>query len=226
MDNFDNTESGESESPDEAKSDLPVEPNIEVLEGEVVQAGHSTDIPNRQVEVLASESGETPDNSREEATGRESVERGLAQYVFVREDREREVRLTFRDASANDIAYTFRTAGAHLITLFAERATRHGSAVKAQPPEDNLPVDEGAETGDEFEAEDITSRRRTTRHRSREMTAPAGEVLLRYFYALGETVYTVNIVSPTGVATSIAGTYPLAARSERDLRDRLAVVFI
>jgi hypothetical protein len=49
--------------------------------------------------------------------------------------------------------------------------------------------------------------------------------MLRYFYALRDTVYTVNIGFPTGVAGSISAVYPGALLLERELEARLKMVF-
>ena len=54
---------------------------------------------------------------------------------------------------------------------------------------------------------------------------PEGEVLLRYFFALRETVYTVSISVPPGVSGSVAGIYPSARLLEREQQDRLGMVF-
>jgi Ni,Fe-hydrogenase III large subunit len=53
----------------------------------------------------------------------------------------------------------------------------------------------------------------------------AGELTMRYFFALRETVYTVNIATPAGIVESIASIYPLAAQCERELQPRLEVIF-
>jgi hypothetical protein len=143
------------------------------------------------------------DAERAEAGARDAVERQLAQFTFMREEREREVRLLFRDVPADEVARAFRSAGASLITLAGERV---GAPAGAVPP-----VDEHGEQ---------PTRKRRTRRKS-----PAGEVVVRYFYALGEMVYTVGIVSSAGVLPSVAGIYPGAAICERELRDRFALVF-
>jgi hypothetical protein len=52
-----------------------------------------------------------------------------------------------------------------------------------------------------------------------------GELTVRYFYALGDLVYTVSIVTPSGIITSIAAVYPSALLPERDLHERLAAIF-
>jgi len=53
----------------------------------------------------------------------EPLRRQLAQFAFVREEDDREVRLSFRDVPANEIARTFRGSGALLISITAERAS-------------------------------------------------------------------------------------------------------
>ena len=107
--------------------------------------------------------------------GEEGVERQLAQFAFVREEREREVRLLFRGASALEIARAFHAGGATLLTLAGERST---------------------------------------------------ETTVRYFYAMRDLVYTVQIAFPTGVVDSIAPAFPMATRLEREVGERNAIVFI
>lgn len=147
-------------------------------------------------------SGLRGDPEREPGEEHGPVERQLAQYAFTREEREREVRLLFRDAPAAHIAHSFWAAGATLITLSGERSG---------PPANSAPT---------TNSESRSRRRRKTRD------TPPGEITLRYFYALGGLVYTVSIVSPSGVVQSIAGLYPSATLSERELSDRLSVVFV
>ena len=227
MDNLESKNSSDQDLPGDAHSTGSAMPVRDVLEGDVFQPGeqyHDTSEqgePQRRAENEAQDGGAAGQN--------ENVESGLAQYVFVREEREREVRLLFRDASPSDIARTFRSAGAHLITISAERASNQGSPIVSPSP-DEVEPDEGdraVETTDEDA--DIFAERARKRKSSKSKALrknPTGEVLMRYFYSLGEMVYTVSIVSPTGVTTSVAATYPLAARSERDLSERLAVVFV
>jgi hypothetical protein len=228
MDNLQSTNNSDQELPDEAQPAEPVEPEREVLEGEIFQPrARQSASPVRE----EPEGGEESETEGSEAAGqKENVERGLAQYVFVREEREREVRLLFRDASPGDIARTFRSAGAHLITLSAERVSTPGSPIVAPSPGESEP-EEGEDTEASADSEESAvieraRKRRATKQRSQRAGPPTGEVLLRYFFSLGEIVYTVSIVSPTGVTSSVAGSYPLAARSERELNERLAVVFV
>jgi hypothetical protein len=108
------------------------------------------------------------------------VERSLAQFAFIREERDREVRLLFRSVSPVEIALAFRAAGARLISIAGERATP------------------GA-------------------------TGEPQELTLRYFFALGETVYTVSIASPEGFARTVADIYPAARAIEDELSARLGV---
>lgn len=149
-----------------------------------------------------------------EAAGYEStrggeVERGLADYAFVREEREREVRLFFREMPARSVAHTFLNAGAQLITLSGEKVSN--VAVAAEP----------------VEAEGEGRERQSSRQRKTSSTTQAGSsVTLRYFYSLRETVYTVQLVSPAGIIESIRDIYPLAALGERELQERLGVVFL
>src|SRR5688500_5502166 len=133
----------------------------------------------------------------------EEVERQLAHYAFVREEREREVRLSFRDVPADEVAAAFRAAGASLITMAGERAA---------PP---VPEPKVGEPGSK------SSRRR----RKRTGPQPLGALSLRYFYALGGLVYTITITAPSEVVRSVAPIFPVAALSERELNERMAVVF-
>jgi hypothetical protein len=138
------------------------------------------------------------------------VERQLAHFTFVREGRDREVRLLFRDTPSSEVARAFRAAGAYLITLLAERTSHH------EHPQRHSEVE--TEEGHHAHA-------RRGRHASRPTTEPVGEATMRYFYSLGETVYTVSIVSTTGLVESIAGVYPMAMRLEQEASQRSAVVF-
>ncbi len=157
------------------------------------------DLPEQYVPVEYDE-GQLSEPSPEA----EEVERQLAHYAFVREEREREVRLLFRDVPADDVAAAFRAAGASLITLAGERAT------PASAPEVS-----GKEQAE----------RPPRRRRKRAGSQPLGALSLRYFYALGETVYTITITAPSEVVASVAPIFPVAALSERELHDRMAVVF-
>jgi hypothetical protein len=144
------------------------------------------------------------------------VERQLAQYAFVREERGREVRLQFREAPAPQIAAAFREAGAALISITGERVPPTGA------DSDTVPLDKA------LEASTGQHRPRHSRKGSQRsaQAAPAqGEVLLRYFFALRETVYTVSLTSPSGTGRSVAGIYPAAHLLERELQTRLAMVF-
>ena len=142
--------------------------------------------------------------SSEPSPEAEEVERQLAHHAFVREEREREVRLLFRDVPADEVAAAFRAAGASLITLAAERAT------PVSAPE--------ALTDKQVESQ-------PRRRRKRAGSKPLGALSLRYFYALGEVVYTITITAPSGVVVSVAPIFPVAALSERELHERMAVVF-
>ncbi|HEX8229123.1 MAG TPA: hypothetical protein VF826_07390 [Chloroflexia bacterium] len=151
------------------------------------------------------------------ATGgaEEQVERQLASFAFVREEREREVRLHFRDVPAGELAMSFRRSGAGLITMTGERAR-----VVAPPPAegdvDALLVDEATAAG--------PRRRRRSQHGAEAI--PPGELTVRYFYSLGEVVYTISIAAPSGVIQSVASIYPNAALPERELQEHLGVVIV
>jgi hypothetical protein len=221
MDDLQSNNSSGDELADEALNATPHASERDVLEGEVFQPRMRREEPSQRRDPGISENVEA--EGGEKAGAQESVETGLAQYVFVREEREREVRLLFRDASPADVARTFRSAGAHLITLSAERATPPSTPIVTPHPTEQ---ESDNEEGEDNEISDRASKRREGKPKSRKLGHRAGEVLLRYFYALGEIVYTVSIISPTGVAASISSIYPLASRSEHDLTERLAVVFV
>ena len=145
----------------------------------------------------------------------EQVERQLASFAFVREEREREVRLHFRDVPAGELAMSFRRSGAGLISMMGERAR------VAAPPA----VEEDATASPEDEALAGSVRRRR-RSQSGAEAMPPGELTVRYFYSLGEMVYTISIVAPSGVVQSVANIYPNAALPERELQEHLGVVFL
>jgi hypothetical protein len=147
----------------------------------------------------------------------EQVERQLASFAFVREEREREVRLHFRDVPAGELAMSFRRSGAGLITMMGERAR------VVAPPAADEDVPNAPE--DEDEAHVAGTRRRHRSHSGAE-AAPSGELTVRYFYSIGEIVYTISIVAPSGVIQSVANIYPNAALPERELQEHLGVVFL
>lgn len=134
----------------------------------------------------------------------EEVERQLAHYAFVREEREREVRLLFKDVPADEIAAAFRAAGASLISVAGERAV--------------LPIPTEVSGNEQGE-------RPPKRKRKRASPQLLGALSMRYFYALGETVYTITITAPSEVVASVVPIFPVAALSERELHERMAVVF-
>jgi NADH:ubiquinone oxidoreductase subunit C len=138
------------------------------------------------------------------------VERQLTQYGFTREERDHEVRLLLRDVAADEVAMSFRAAGATFITLTGERAA-------GEPGDDR---NDGS-IASEVEEEDAHPQRR---HR-RTHAPQTGELTLRYFYALGDTVYTVSIATTSEVVASIASVFPAAMLLEREAQERLAVVF-
>ncbi len=136
----------------------------------------------------------------------ERVEQQLAGYAFVREEREREMRLYFRDAPAAELARSFRASGASLITLTGRRAQPAPPAGMQEPLEGKP-----------------RKRRKAT---GVEPPPSPGELTVYYFYALGEIVYTVSIAVSSGVVQSVADIYPNAGMPERELQDHLGVVFI
>lgn len=160
------------------------------------------------------------ENTQEEE---QPVETRLASYAFVREERDREVRLIFRDVPAPEIVKAFRMAGATLISISGERVK--SEAPGASPRKPQATVETGGEQAVAGEAH--KPRRSDTRTDLTTTTpdVPQGEVILRYFFALGETVYTVSVAVPSGVSGSIAAIYPAAHLSERELQSRLGMVF-
>jgi hypothetical protein len=160
----------------------------------------------------------------------EPLRRQLAQFAFVREEDDREVRLTFRDVPADEIAKAFRGSGALLISMMGERALSP-TAISVSPSSgwtdfDTNPQESVALQGRKKRAhkrltstshDDVPVSARPTRH--------TGELTMRYFFSVGDLVYTINITSPTGIVESIAGIFPVAAQSEHELQSRLAVVF-
>lgn len=144
---------------------------------------------------------------------REGVERQLAQYAFMREEREREIRLLLRDVPADEIARAFLSSGAALLSISGDRA-----GVRAPSQDAPHEATYGENTGEQ----PITPRKR---RRGARTAHPRGEIVLRYFYAIGDIIYTVNIITSTGVARSISRYYPVSALSERELQERIGVVF-
>ncbi|HUP28282.1 MAG TPA: hypothetical protein VM409_07595, partial [Chloroflexia bacterium] len=193
----------------DAAGDLPVESMVEPAQPprETADAGASSG-PFESPDYDPHDQG-VPASSGEQSQGTGRVERGLVAYAFVREEREREVRLSFRDVPADDLAAVFRSAGARLISLSGGRASTGESHLSAG---DNTPPEEGA----------APPKRKRRRKPSRYRT---GDLSLRYFYALGDVVYTVTIATTTEVMHSISAIFPAAILSERELQDRLSIVF-
>lgn len=148
------------------------------------------------------------------------VERQLARFAFVREEREREVRLQFRDVPAGYIAGAFRAAGASLITITAERAEGQSLTANAEMAPVGVPAQpEGSRHNHPHHA-----RRRPEPDAGVRDQRP-GELTVHYFYALGDIVYTVSITASSGVVESVAEVYPMAALAESELQATLHVVF-
>ena len=124
--------------------------------------------------------------------GDEGVERRLARFAFVREERDREVRLLFRDVFPVEIALAFRAAGARLLSIAGER------------PQVTTAVGKKGKSAAQV----------TQTDRPQQWT-------LRYFYSLDETVYTVSITLPGDVPWSVAGVYPAARAIEEEIAERL-----
>jgi hypothetical protein len=154
-----------------------------------------------------------PDFGAPDEPAHEPLQRELALYAFVREEDEREVRMFFRDTPPSEIAASFRRAGAAFITITGERAFT--------PPPDSAPA---ADEQDPDAPKPASARARRARRKLRRQSRQ-GEATLRYFYSLGEIVYTAIVSAPSGIVRSIAPVYPAAAISERELQERLALVF-
>ncbi len=170
-------------------------------------------VPN-QVEGDGVDSG---NGDAEERLGDE-----LAAFAFLREEDDREVRLSFRDVPADSIANSFRRAGALFISLAGERV-RTMEARPASPASVT-----GASAEEDVPPLSRRKRRRKADAESRaaqgEIGQPPGELIVRYFYATENLVYTVIITSSTGIIKSIARVYPSAELSERELRVRLGAI--
>ena len=149
-----------------------------------------------------------PDFGTPDEDAHEPLQRDLALYAFVREEDEREVRMYFRDAPPSEIAASFRRAGAAFITMTGERAF---SPVAPAPEYQHADAPKPASRSPRARRKDRRSRRQ-------------GEATLRYFYALGEIVYTAIVSAPAGIVRSIAPVYPAAAITERELHERLGLV--
>lgn len=143
----------------------------------------------------------------------EGVERRLAHFAFVREERDREVRLLFHDAQPVEIAATFKAVGAKLISISGERALPAANADNAsQAPDDN------AQAGQPRKS-------RKGAPRTARVGEQLGNLTIRYFFDLNEIVYTVSIVAPLGIVGSVASIYPSAHLAEAEIQQRLGVVF-
>ena len=180
-------------------------------------SGDNEEVVLEQVGEDGSEGGS---GDAEERLGNE-----LAAFAFLREEDDREVRLSFRDVPADSIANAFRRAGALFISLTGERARN----VQVAPVSS---VGVAGVAGDSVEGEVQPLSRRKRRHKASaeervaqsEGGLPPGELTMRYFYATEELVYTVIITSSTGIIKSIAGVFPSAELSEREVRVRLGAV--
>src|SRR5437868_9763017 len=81
-----------------------------------------------------------------EDDGDDGVEHRLARFAFVREERDREVRLLFRDVPPLEIAATFKAVGATLISIAGERMLPGGGEhTDSQPLNDNAKPGEEAQ---------------------------------------------------------------------------------
>ncbi len=141
----------------------------------------------------------------------DSVERRLAHYAFVREERDREVRLLFRNVSALEVALAFKAAGAAFISIAGE--SLRSSPAPNKHTGDSTPLSDGAEPG---AAQDKGG---ATKGGGRK------EVTLRYFYGIEGTTYTVSIAANSGTVQSITSVFRAARLVESELQERLGVVF-
>lgn len=152
-----------------------------------------------------------------ENNGDEGVERRLAHFAFVREDRDREVRLLFRDVPPSEIAAAFKATGATLISIAGERILPAvGKEAGPQPPTDT--IQPGNET-QQARAADKNS------VGTAQTGKQPGNITIRYFFDMGEVVYTVIIDVPSGVVGSVAGVYPSARLAEDEIHKRLGAMF-
>jgi hypothetical protein len=143
-------------------------------------------------------------------SGDGGVERRLAQFAFVREERDREVRLIFRAVSPAEVAAAFRATGARLLTIAGERVT-HPDASLYSPQPDDADAPEADEKDAPLEHANLPPRPQ--------------ELTLRYFFSIGESVYTVSIAAHEGEAQSVAGVYPAARAIEDEIAERLGAIF-
>lgn len=157
----------------------------------------------------------------------EQLEGELAAFAFLREDDERETRLYFRDVPADDLAVSFRRAGAIFITMTGERAR-----LAQPPPTPPVPIEADSGLDPPVEEPRSTGKRRRKRrpdptHHAAQADIPRslGELTVRYFYAVESMVYTLIITSSTGIMASIANIFPAAGLQERELQTRLTATF-
>ncbi|MDQ6695280.1 MAG: hypothetical protein M3014_12820 [Chloroflexota bacterium] len=144
--------------------------------------------------------------------GPPGVEDELTQHAQMREEREGEIRLYFRNVPADRVANYFRSLGAQLITLMAERSPESDTPAEAETSEAEPNMAVG------------TRRKRKPAPHDPGGARTSGELTMRYFFALGELLYTVDLVVPSGVVESISAIYPSAGRLEREAAERMAAV--
>ena len=165
-----------------------------------------------------SSSGTPEDHTRDrqgagdtDTGGDDPVERRLAHYAFVREERDREVRLLFRNVSALEVALAFKAAGAAFISIA-------GESVRSSPAPDNHTGD-STPLSERTEPDEATDKSGANKDRGRK------EVKLRYFYGVEDTTYTVSIAANSGTVPSIMSAFRAARLVESELNERLGVVF-
>ncbi len=152
-----------------------------------------------------------------EGSGEEGVERRLAHFAFVREERDREVRLSFRDVPPHEIAAAFRAVGAKLISIAGERTS---PAVGKKP--DAQPLDDDAQLSDEAQQADALDKNAAQTTQASEQP---GDGTITYFFDVDETIYTVSITVPSKIVGSVVGIYPSAHLGENELQKRLGMTF-
>ena len=222
MDNADTSNGGMSRPADNTPDEGALDPELEEIDWP--KAGRRFAPTEQYDRYDPYDQGEEYEEQRRQEE--EPLRRELAQFAFVREEDDREVRLTFRDTPADSIAKAFRDSGAYLISMTGQRAQLAPTPAAAEPSSDAT-----------AETDALAGRRRRHRRGHNPVppdsmpTAPThshrhtGELTMRYFFSLRETVYTINIASTTGVVESIAHIYPSAFQCEREIQSRVAVLF-
>lgn len=157
-------------------------------------------------------------NGKAEGIRDEGVESKLARFAFVREERDREVRLLFRDVPPFEIASSFKAAGATLISVAGERVE------SAFQREMELHI-AGADSQLDDETQQANAHTKAPRTDMPTGGQP-GYITMMYFFDLDDIVYTVNIDIPSGIVGSVASIYPSARLAETEIHKRFGATFI